>query len=67
MTTAIDRAREHSGRALEKLRAGLADIVPPDEVARNFAVPYARREASQESDLEFFRNNSEVSGAERYC
>ena len=63
MTTAIDRARAHSELTLERLRAGLAGIVPPNEVVVTCG-SYARREASKESDIDFFvitqRANSDV-------
>jgi DNA polymerase sigma len=53
MTTAIDRAKEHSERTLEKLRNGLTEIVPAKEVVLTCG-SYARREASEESDIDFF-------------
>jgi predicted nucleotidyltransferase len=53
MTTAIGRAKGYSELTLEKLRNRLANIVPANEVVVTCG-SYARREASAESDIDFF-------------
>lgn len=53
MTQGIERAKKHSEAKLEELRKRLSDIVPQDEVVLTCG-SYARREASAESDLDFF-------------
>jgi hypothetical protein len=53
MAAAIDRARAHSERKLAELRRSLELIVPKHEVVLTCG-SYARREASGESDLDFF-------------
>jgi hypothetical protein len=53
MTTAIDRAKEYSGAKLESLRSELAQLVPSGEVVLTCG-SFARREASAESDIDFF-------------
>lgn len=53
MMTAIERAKTFSESRIEKLRARLADVVPSDDVVLTCG-SYARREASDASDLDFF-------------
>ena len=53
MTTATQRAKEHSRTKLSALRARLADMVPPSDVVVTCG-SYARQEASAESDIDFF-------------
>jgi hypothetical protein len=60
MTPAIDRAKHYSESKLDELRARLADV----ELDKNSVVltcgSYARREASEESDIDFFIISSET-------
>ena len=51
--SAIERANQFSNDRLERLRARLRQIVPPNEVVVTCG-SYARREASASSDLDFF-------------
>jgi len=53
MTTAIQRAKQHSEQKIDVLRSRLAHIVPQGEVVLTCG-SYARREASAESDIDFF-------------
>lgn len=53
MTTAIERAKKHSEATLGALRARLHQMVPADEVVVTCG-SYARREASAQSDIDFF-------------
>src|SRR5262249_53739081 len=53
MTTAIDRAKQHSNRTLEALRQRLTPVAPESESIVTCG-SYARREASAESDIDFF-------------
>ncbi|HMK79993.1 MAG TPA: nucleotidyltransferase domain-containing protein [Xanthobacteraceae bacterium] len=53
MTTAIERAKEHSESKLNELRTKLTKIVPPGNIVVTCG-SYARREASAESDIDFF-------------
>jgi hypothetical protein len=53
MTVAIDRAKQYSEEKLKLLREGLKTIVPADDVVVTCG-SYARREASEESDIDFF-------------
>ncbi len=52
MYEAYERAQTHSNAKLEELRSALAPIVPADSIAMTFG-SYARREASQESDIDY--------------
>jgi predicted nucleotidyltransferase len=52
-TPAIDRAKRHSEDKLAALRSSLSHLVPPREVVLTCG-SYARREASNESDIDFF-------------
>ena len=53
MTPSIKRARRHSDEKIEQLRARLSNVVRSDDVVVACG-SYARREASEESDLDFF-------------
>jgi hypothetical protein len=53
MTNAISRARRHSEQKIKLLREALERIVPQGEVIVTCG-SYARREASLESDIDFF-------------
>jgi hypothetical protein len=50
---AIDRAKKYSKEKLNDLRANLSGLVPPDEVVLTCG-SYARCEASEHSDIDFF-------------
>jgi hypothetical protein len=54
MTEAIVRARQYSGAKLKELRAALAKVVPQGEAVVLTCGSYARREASERSDIDFF-------------
>ena len=51
--TVIDRAKEYSEAKLAALWARLAHMIPPEEMVLT-CWSYARREASAESDIDFF-------------
>jgi Nucleotidyltransferase domain len=53
MTPAIERAKKHSEDKLSALRTRISNLVPPGEVVLTCG-SYARREASVESDIDFF-------------
>jgi predicted nucleotidyltransferase len=53
ITPAIDRAKEYSERKLVSLREQIAGRVPEGEIVLTCG-SYARREASIESDIDFF-------------
>jgi predicted nucleotidyltransferase len=53
MTNAIGRARQHSDLKIKSIREALEGIVPQSEVVVTCG-SYARREASRESDIDFF-------------
>jgi Nucleotidyltransferase domain len=53
MTKAIERAKDYSEIKLAELRQHLENIAPPGEVILTCG-SYARREASDESDIDFF-------------
>ena len=57
---AIERARAYSDKTIEALRAGISSVVPVGEVVLTCG-SYARREASEESDLDFFIISQEPS------
>ncbi len=52
MYEAYERAKTHSNIKLDELRNALQPIVPADGIAMTFG-SYARREASQESDIDY--------------
>lgn len=53
MMTATARAKNHSERKLEEIRAGLDSIVASPDIILTCG-SYARREASETSDIDFF-------------
>ena len=53
MTAAIDRAKQYSEDRLQKLRERLTSVVPAQEMVITCG-SYARREASEGSDIDFF-------------
>jgi predicted nucleotidyltransferase len=53
MTNAISRAKQHSEQKIKLLRGRLEKIVPQRDVVVTCG-SYARREASLESDIDFF-------------
>jgi predicted nucleotidyltransferase len=53
MMMAIDRAKQHSEAKLTALRARLANVPPAKEIILTCG-SYARREASEASDIDFF-------------
>ncbi|MCK1627108.1 nucleotidyltransferase domain-containing protein [Bradyrhizobium sp. 160] len=53
MTEAIERAKHYSEKQLEKLRSNIKDLVPSDEMVFVNG-SYARREASEGSDIDFY-------------
>jgi Nucleotidyltransferase domain len=63
MNQAIDRAKDYSNAKLETLRTRLSDLVPSGDVVVTCG-SYARREASQESDIDFFVILSNVDAAD---
>lgn len=52
-TTAYDRSKAHAEKTLGTLRPKIAPLLPPGEVVVNCG-SYARREASANSDIDFF-------------
>src|SRR4029077_1888026 len=53
MMTAIDRAKQHSDAKLAALRTRLLGVLPAGEIILTCG-SYARREASEASDIDFF-------------
>lgn len=53
MTTAIERAKKYSQEIVERIRADLAGLDLPSETVLTCG-SYARREASAQSDIDFF-------------
>lgn len=64
MTSAFERTKLNTEKALDELRSALKPIVPSDAVALTCG-SYARREATSGSDLDFFvLSPSESAGTE---
>ncbi len=59
MSSAIERASEHSNRKLSELRSALSGLVPEKQIVVTCG-SYARREASDSSDLDFFAIGSDA-------
>jgi hypothetical protein len=51
--TGIDRAKQHSDKQLKALRSALVALVPDSDVVL-ICGSYARREASEQSDIDYF-------------
>jgi len=59
MQTPYERSSEYSNRAFEQMRAGLEDL-PLGDRAVLICGSYARREASENSDVDFFMISENV-------
>ncbi len=62
---AFETSRAYSDSKLGELRTSLADVVPKDEIVLTCG-SFARREASQNSDIDFFVISQETSGAQEW-